>query len=82
MNQTREEFESEYNDGDIMPFLLAGRLSIECRCDDENCKGWKMSDLTRLSDDLTLYGNTLSEVHRAVDHRLNRISIFKLRGKA
>jgi hypothetical protein len=84
VTQTREEFESEYNGGDIRALLLYGRLSIECRCDWELCSGWKMTHLDQLEDDLNLYGNTPSEVEAAVAHRLKLVSEFELepKGKA
>lgn len=79
---TREEFEAQYNGGDIMPLLLKGRLSIECRCDWEECDGWKMTSLEQLDDDLKLYGNTLTEVAVATMHHVELVSQFKLGEKA
>lgn len=78
--KTREEFESEYNGGIILPLLLEGRLSIECRCDWESCCGWKMSHTDWLSDDILLYGNTPKEVEEALAHRLEVVSKVKLDG--
>lgn len=74
----REEFEAQYNGGNIIPLLLEGRLSIECRCDWEECTGWKMSHVDYLSDDVKLHVNTFDEVRAALDHRLELVSKFKL----
>jgi hypothetical protein len=81
MAKTREEFEAEYNGGVIMPLLLDGRLSIECRCDWEKCHGWKMSHLDHLEDDVDLYGNTSSEIESAIAHRLEVLSKANLEEK-
>lgn len=74
MTKTRAEFEAEYNGGDIMPLLLHGRLSLECRCGENICGGWKMTHLNHLDDDIQLYGNTTSEVASALSHRLDLVS--------
>lgn len=69
MVTTREEFESEYNAGGIKELVLHGRLSIECRCSEDMCEGWKMTHLDWLQDDIDLYGNTELEIATAISHR-------------
>lgn len=78
MTKTREEFEAEYNGGDIMPLLRHGRLSIECRCDWEFCDGWKMTHLDSLSEDIANYGNTPSQIAAAIAHRLDLLDGKKI----
>ena len=81
MTKTREEFEAEYNGGDISELILYGRLSIECHCDWGLCEGWKMTSIDRLPDDLYLYGNTSSEIAVALWHRLELLNKLKQDGK-
>lgn len=66
---TRDEFEAKYNGGNIIGLLARGRLSIECRCEEDICEGWKMGRLEGLDDDIRLYGNTQQEVENALAHR-------------
>ena len=81
MSKTRAEFEAEYNDGKLRDLLLYGRLSIECRCEWDQCSGWKMTQLDRLSDDIKFQHNTPDEVQEAIDHRLTLVDQFKLEPK-
>jgi hypothetical protein len=76
--QTRREFETEYNGGDIKYMVIHGRLSIECPCDYEACTGWKMTHLDNLADDALLYGVTPEQITMALAHRLDLVAQFKL----